>query len=114
MRVCGKCGSSCEGTCLNCKKEYQREYMRDHRRRRKDIVDSIKDVPCSDCGVRYPSFVMDLDHVRGKKLFHVAQGVVTAYKIQTILDEIAKCEVVCANCHRIRTHNRKLLRSKRK
>lgn len=117
------------GTCWDCRdnknrytteqlQEYRRDYNagkrtekreKDHQRRLagKTYVDSCKDVPCADCGQRWPPEAMDFDHVRGKKSRNVAQMVSSAYKLDLIKVEIAKCEVVCACCHRIRTHRRK-------
>jgi len=48
---------------------------------------------------------MDLDHVHGPKDFKVSEAVQAAYAypLTRVYEEIAKCEVVCANCHRIRT-----------
>jgi hypothetical protein len=48
---------------------------------------------------------MDLDHVRGQKEFKVSEAVARAYgtNLARVRAEIAKCDVVCANCHRIRT-----------
>ena len=70
-------------------------------------INSLKDVPCKDCGGRFPSECMDFDHVRGPKLFNV--GTCSRNGVsETRLDaEIAKCEIVCANCHRIRTKKRR-------
>lgn len=71
----------------------------------KQIVRAAKDRPCTDCGKRFPYFVMDLDHVRGKKQFELAHG----YRVSAarLLLEISKCEPVCSNCHRVRTFNRR-------
>jgi hypothetical protein len=49
---------------------------------------------------------MDFDHVRGKKLYEIGSSI-GCMNAQQLLAEIAKCEVVCANCHRMRTHTRK-------
>lgn len=69
------------------------------------IINESKNRPCCDCGVRYPPWVMDFDHVRGVKLFNIAAA--KLYQVgQALLDEIAKCDVVCANCHRERSHQR--------
>lgn len=62
--------------------------------------------PCVDCKIQYPYYVMDFDHVRGKKHKNVMELVPTLSK-KKIDEEIAKCEVVCSNCHRVRTHLRK-------
>lgn len=68
------------------------------------LVNKIKDVPCTDCGNRYPPCVMDFDHVRGVKEFSISARITNGCSKRKILLEIKKCEVVCANCHRIRTH----------
>ena len=74
----------------------------------RSLINSAKDVPCTDCGIKYDSEVMDLDHVRGKKLFDVSLGYGRVMAMNKILEEIKKCEVVCSNCHRIRTRDRRL------
>ncbi len=66
---------------------------------------ALKDGPCTDCGGRFPPCVMDWDHVSGEKFSNVANYAKNGSR-QKLLEEIAKCELVCANCHRIRTHNR--------
>ena len=68
------------------------------------LIRGIKDVPCLDCGGRFPACVMDFDHVRGEKKFSIAQRLFKSPK--TLLVEIEKCEIVCSNCHRIRTEKR--------
>jgi hypothetical protein len=59
--------------------------------------------PCVDCGETNP-IVLEFDHVRGKKIKAVGDFARAGYSIETIAAEIAKCEVRCANCHRIKTH----------
>ena len=71
------------------------------------LLHSAKDRPCVDCDQRYPPCVMDFDHVRGKKLGAVGSMVRRMASEARILTEMAKCEVVCANCHRIRTWKRR-------
>ena len=51
---------------------------------------------------------MDFDHVRGKKHANVMELIPTLSK-KKIDEEIAKCEIVCSNCHRARTHSRKIV-----
>lgn len=51
-------------------------------------------------------YVMDFDHCVGEeKKAHVSR-LVGMMNLQNLLDEIEKCDVVCANCHRIRTYER--------
>lgn len=80
--------------------------MRRRHDRFKALVAGHKDTPCLDCGHRFPLVCMDFDHVRGEKKFNVSQAYNVAGSWQKIIDEIAKCEIVCANCHRIRTQTR--------
>lgn len=75
---------------------------------RKEIskfIRSKKEQPCTDCGQEFPHFVMDFDHV-GDKEFNISSAVRFGKSIDTVTIEIEKCELVCANCHRIRTHAR--------
>lgn len=61
---------------------------------------------CTDCGYRGHPAALDFDHIpgRGPKLFQI--GSTQLRSRESIMAEIAKCEVVCANCHRIRTYQR--------
>ena len=77
-------------------KAYLAQYIRDLKEK----------TPCLDCGISYPYYVMDFDHVRGQKHQNVTELIPTLSKKQ-IDEEIAKCEIVCSNCHRIRTHMRR-------
>lgn len=57
---------------------------------------------CLECGYNLHAEVLEFDHVRGVKHFGIAEriGKVSFARLKA---EIAKCEIVCANCHRIRT-----------
>jgi hypothetical protein len=84
-------------------KQHKAEYIKELTR----IIDHAKDKPCVDCGRRFPSCAMDLDHVRGKKIMAVALMRVHCWSLDKVLAEISKCEVRCAVCHRIRTHSQR-------
>lgn len=71
------------------------------------IVTAAKVKPCTDCGRPYPPYVMDFDHVRGVKEFEIGTARTRHVSIEHLLAEIAKCEVVCSNCHRQRTYDRR-------
>ena len=88
--------------CREC--DSARSFLRSEQCER--VVNAAKEVPCMDCGVQYPLCATDFDHVRGEKLFDL--GNARGRAIQKVKDEIAKCDVVCANCHRIRTYKRGL------
>ena len=58
-----------------------------------------------DCGGEYPPYVMDFDHRDPlDKTDNVANAVHNGWSVTKFRAEIAKCDVVCANCHRERTH----------
>ena len=83
----------------------QKENLKRYRTKLRNWIREQKAKPCADCGIQYPYYVMQFDHVRGEKLFQLGN----AYGQQSlgaIRAEVAKCEVVCANCHFERTHSR--------
>jgi hypothetical protein len=80
-----------------------------HRRKVAALIRESKNYPCADCGTKYPSYVMDLDHTNPQnKLYNVGQMVGGRHPLTRVSEEISKCAVVCANCHRERTHQRKV------
>ena len=80
---------------------------REARDRNKDYIRSVKERSiCADCKQSYHYSQMDFDHVDGKKKHNLARYANSAVSIKTIKEEISKCEVVCANCHRYRTWER--------
>lgn len=107
----------CDLLCANCHR--MREYKRAialgkignkniDREANRQYVNKVKDSPCCDCGERFIPFVMDLDHIEDFNKINTISGMVSqGWPLDKIKKEIEKCEIVCANCHRIRTHNRK-------
>ena len=110
-----------DSLCRDCRSEYKREHYERNRQRYVDqararkqvlalertayVIDYFRTHPCVDCAERDP-VVLEFDHVGGDKSFEI--GHCLPYRNwQSILDEIAKCEVVCANCHRRRTARRR-------
>lgn len=67
----------------------------------REIIREAKAVPCADCGQRYPYYVMDFDHREDKVI--IVSKLPERGSVAKLLAEIAKCDVVCANCHRERT-----------
>lgn len=70
----------------------------------REFINTFKSKPCMDCGGSFPPHVMDFDHVRGEKVSNI--GEMGNYSFDSIKEEISKCDLICANCHRIRTYNR--------
>lgn len=83
--------------------EKYRAQVRRHRLRNKQFIDEAKSVPCADCGGTFPLACMDFDHNGNEKLADISR--MHNYGQEKLLAEIAKCDVVCANCHRIRHHH---------
>ena len=73
--------------------------------RNRSLVEKLKESPCKDCGKSYPSFVMDFDHLDSASKIECVSRMMGC-KTDTILKEISKCDLVCSNCHRVRTHER--------
>ena len=84
--------------------DYYAEKRAARERQMRQLITKLKDMPCADCGQRYPYYVMDFDHRDPSvKEANVSSMAKTGSK-RRILEEVAKCDVVCANCHRIRTY----------
>jgi hypothetical protein len=86
-----------------------RRVINSYRARRREIVQKLKDVPCMDCGGKFEPCQMDFDH-KGSKCFDVSIAVADGTSMEAILREIEKCDVVCSNCHRLRTRRRRKLK----
>lgn len=101
--------------CKVCLREYRKaEYARKREhiirqqkinsekyitRNRDFVVGYLKDNPCVDCG-ESDIICLEFDHVRGSKIAGVGLMISNGWSLNKIKDEIAKCEVRCANCHR--------------
>ena len=123
IATCSNCGqvaivtSKTNTACINRYKA-QREKYNESRRKgeprktEKDVISyrkkslyikEQKNKPCMDCGISYPYYVMDFDHRNpAEKSGNLAR--MGASPFEEIIAEIAKCDLVCANCHRERTY----------
>jgi hypothetical protein len=134
VRRCGKCGEEKsidefawrrkakgqrDNYCRPCRAKYKQAHYAANRQRYIDsarrrtravfserldfLIGYLREHPCVDCGESDP-IVLEFDHLRDKS-FGIGEGF-RDRAWQSILDEMAKCEVVCANCHRRRTAKR--------
>lgn len=102
--------------CRDCRCAYDRRYYaergkaarsarhRAHIDRQRAWMSSLKqDIPCTDCGQSFPPYVMHWDHLPGHEKIDEIGSMVGSRRRDVILAEIGKCELVCANCHVMRT-----------
>ena len=61
---------------------------------------------CADCGYKKSAYALQFDHIGDNKKNCVSNLIAKDYSWKAILEEIAKCQVLCANCHAIRTNKR--------
>lgn len=129
-KLCNKCGIVKELSafrirhgrqdqpCKKCYLEYGRRHYQNNKQYYIDKADKrnaivreavrrlvwnyLREHPCVDCGNNDPR-VLEFDHVRGKKKYNVSEMQNQRHTVKALLEEIAKCEVRCANCHRIKT-----------
>jgi hypothetical protein len=103
--------------CKPCQRTYGQAHYRANkshysernkaaRKKFNEKIRKLKEHPCADCGILYPYYVMDFDHLQNK-LAEVSYLATWGQRGQA-LEEIKKCEVVCSNCHRERTYRREL------
>lgn len=131
VRRCATCGQSKPSAefhrsvtgqfsyCRDCRCAYDRRYYAERgkaaRLGRKRLwrkaarlwIDSLKEGrPCADCGEVFPPYVMHWDHLPGHVKVSSISTMAGAWSREAIRDELKKCELVCANCHVMRTVRR--------
>lgn len=88
----------------------QEQNNRYHGKQREYLITLKSTTPCKDCSSIFPHYVMDFDHVRGVKKGNVTT-LAAKLGMKKLQEEIDKCDIVCANCHKVRTYNRRISRS---
>ena len=96
--------------------ENKQKYLDRNRSYRASIIKFVQEQkelnPCKDCGIRYPYYVMDFDHLEKYDKMNDINFLSSTGRIGALKKEIAKCEIVCSNCHRIRTFKRLIMRTR--
>lgn len=131
MRRCGRCQTwkpvgdfawrrrargQLDNYCRPCRAAYKQEHYAANRQKYIDaaqarkrlvaleragfLIEFFRTHPCVDCGEDDP-LVLEFDHLRDKA-FEIARGL-RDRGWDDLMAEMAKCEVICANCHRRRT-----------
>ena len=132
MKKCGRCGvekrlaefhrwnrgDGLQPWCKPCRKEYDRAYHARNRKRRQQQVRARRSKlaawnhglkassPCADCGGFFHPIAMTWDHLPGSEKVDEVSNLVKAGKTLKARAEIEKCELVCANCHAVRSFER--------
>jgi hypothetical protein len=132
MKRCGRCGlekplddfhrwnrgDGYQVWCKPCRKAYDRGYHARNRKRRQEHVRARRrrlhawnnelkgSTPCADCGQFFHPVAMAWDHLPGNEKVAEISNLVRAGKTLQARKEIEKCELVCANCHAVRSYTR--------
>ena len=131
MKRCGRCGlvkartefhrdgpSGSQAWCKDCRRSYDRQYHQRTRELRLNqkraahaaLVSWNRDLkssrPCTDCGGYFHPAAMQWDHLPGQKKRAAVSTLLLVHSKRQLEAEIAKCELVCANCHAVRTLTR--------
>jgi hypothetical protein len=136
MKICTKCGPPAQpvdqyawrykargvrsSVCRTCQSKYGKQHYHTYRDKyiakagirnkivrkaaRDFVLGYLREHPCVDCGESDP-VVLEFDHQHGK-ITEVGNFMRAAASLKTLREEIATCEVVCANCHKRRTAKR--------
>jgi hypothetical protein len=72
-----------------------------------DLLAKLRDVPCMDCSGRFPFYVLQFDHRDPAEKRSTVSQMISQAGPETILAEVAKCDIVCVNCHRDRTYRKR-------
>jgi hypothetical protein len=130
MKTCAKCGDeksddefsfknkkkgTRQSACKDCYSGIMKSHYEDNKQtyfarnkiaaeRRTHLLRDLKEkTPCTDCCKSYPHYIMEFDH-KENKLFAVGD----ARTWKQLMSEMAKCDIVCSNCHAERTWKRKM------
>jgi len=132
MKRCSRCGAvksyaefhkynrgdGYQAWCKTCRRAYDHDYdLRNHRRWadkklawQRSRIAWVREMKtgktCSDCGGAFPPEAMQWDHLPGTVKLGEISNNMTTWSRKLIFEELAKCELVCANCHAIRTFRR--------
>lgn len=70
----------------------------------------LKDNPCVDCGFKFPPPLMHFDHMGEEEKDNHLSWMVVNVGWDTLMLEVAKCELVCSICHGLRTIERSIIK----
>ena len=92
--------------CRDCEKIRDRVKYSTRDLTKKGLIRYIKNQPCTRCLLPWPAYTMQFDHLpEYPKKFEISRY--KAASVFELIQELKKCQLVCANCHTIITHERK-------
>jgi hypothetical protein len=103
------CSTSCRSKHNNAHtRTYRTDWQRENsRKNRKTLADYKLERGCCKCGYNAHSAALDFNHLDpALKSFNIAE-MVTSLSLPKLMEEVQKCEILCANCHRIHTYEQK-------
>jgi hypothetical protein len=82
------------------------------RRKFKQEIDEYKvERGCAKCGYNGHAAALDFNHLNPEeKKFNIGEAFANSFGRERVMNEIAKCEILCANCHRIYTYENNVTR----
>jgi hypothetical protein len=109
VELFGRLGEALQGWCKPCFRNYRAANRAAARTRAAERIQLARDFvrshlarnPCMDCG-EPDLVVLEFDHVRAKRV-GISTLVARGAPLARLAGEIARCEVVCVNCHRRRS-----------
>jgi hypothetical protein len=75
-------------------------------KKRREVWEIKEQSGCIDCGEKYPHYMLHFDHKPEFEKNGSVSEIYSRHGREKGLEEMAKCDIVCANCHAIRTYNR--------
>ena len=110
-------------TCKGCENESARAYYKENRqhvrdrmcvgRKSRNITAQNKNIeiktntPCAICNKKFHPYAMDWDHIDPKtKSYEISEMIASGYSWHLIESEMKKCQLLCALCHKEKTHKK--------
>src|SRR5437879_13254576 len=87
--------------------ERGRRLSRDKRASHAALLRAFRSAPCMDCRRSFPWFVLEFDHRESEQKLALVPQMSGRVSLMRLLKEIEKCDMVCANCHRVRPYLRR-------
>lgn len=87
-------------------KSQHKQRSREQKEKKEAMLRELKRQPCMDCGKSYTTCVMEFDHRDPSTKVEGVSTLLRSASMKRVLEEIEKCDLVCANCHKMRGHVR--------